>query len=87
MNSSHYLFFLCSSLVSEKIGLNAIFGGFIAGLIAPRLDRVTKELHTKISDLVNTLLVPIFFVSSGFNVDLSPFFTKSQSISIFFLPL
>ena len=67
------LVFLCSSLVSEKIGLHAIFGGFIAGLVVPRLNKVTKELHTKISDFVNTLFVPIYFVSSGFNVDLSSF--------------
>ncbi|MGE8077457.1 cation:proton antiporter [Peribacillus loiseleuriae] len=73
--------FLCSSLVSEKIGLHAIFGGFIAGLIVPRLDRVTKELDTKISGFVNTLLVPIYFVSSGFNVDLSSF-TSSKHLVI-----
>ena len=73
------LVFLCSSLVSEKIGLHAIFGGFIAGLIVPRLDKVTKDLDTKISDFVNTLFVPIYFVSSGFNVDLSSF-TSSHNV-------
>ena len=31
------LVFLFSSLVSEKIGLHAIFGGFIAGLIVPKI--------------------------------------------------
>ena len=74
--------FLCSSLVSEKIGLHAIFGGFIAGLIVPRLDRVTKELDTKISDFVNTLLVPIYFVSSGFNVDLSSFTSSNHLVIV-----
>ena len=73
------LVFLCSSLVSEKIGLHAIFGGFIAGLVVPRLNKVTKDLHTKISDFVNTLFVPIYFVSSGFNVDLSSF-TSSYNV-------
>jgi len=74
--------FLCSSLVTEKIGLHAIFGGFIAGLIVPRLDRVTKELDTKISDFVNTLFVPIFFVSSGFNVDLSSFTSSYNLVTV-----
>jgi Kef-type K+ transport system membrane component KefB len=74
------LVFLCSSLVSEKIGLHAIFGGFIAGLIIPRLDKVTKEVHTKISDFVNTLFVPIYFVNSGFNVDLNSF-TSNYNIT------
>ncbi len=76
------LVFLFSSLVTEKIGLHAIFGGFVAGLIVPKLDKVTKELDTKISDFVHTLLVPIYFVSSGFNVDLSSF-TSSQLIIVF----
>ena len=76
------LVFLFSSLVSEKIGLHAIFGGFVAGLIVPKLDKVTKELDAKISDFVHTLLVPIYFVSSGFNVDLSSF-TSSQLIIVF----
>ena len=75
------LVFLFSSLVSEKIGLHAIFGGFVAGLIIPRFDKVTKELDIKISDFVNTLLVPIYFVSSGFNVDLSSF-TSNHLISV-----
>jgi Kef-type K+ transport system membrane component KefB len=79
------LVFLFSSLVSEKIGLHAIFGGFVAGLIVPRLDKVTKELDTKISDFVNTLLVPIYFVSSGFNVDLSSFTSNQLIIVIMFI--
>lgn len=74
--------FLCSSLISEKIGLHAIFGGFIAGLIIPRFEKVTKDLDTKISDLVNTLLVPIYFVSSGFNVDLRSFTSGNQLIIV-----
>ena len=74
--------FLCSSSISEKIGLHAIFGGFIAGLIIPRIEKVTKDLETKISDLVNTLLVPIYFVSSGFNVDLSSFASGQHLIIV-----
>ena len=34
------------------------------------------------SDFVNTLLVPIYFVSSGFNVDLTTF-TSSNLIIVF----
>ncbi|MED4532102.1 cation:proton antiporter [Metabacillus fastidiosus] len=74
--------FLFSSLLSEKIGLHAIFGGFIAGLIVPRLDKVTKELDANIQNFVSTLLVPIYFVSSGFNVDLSSFMSSNHLVIV-----
>jgi Kef-type K+ transport system membrane component KefB len=77
--------FLFSSLVSEKIGLHAIFGGFIAGLIVPRIEKVTNELETKMSEFVNVLLVPIYFVSSGFNVDLTSFTSSNLVIVLIFI--
>ncbi|PGD97846.1 cation:proton antiporter domain-containing protein [Bacillus wiedmannii] len=64
------LVFLISSLITEKIGLHCIFGGFIAGLIIPKHPKISSNLDEKLSGLVNTLFIPIFFVLSGFNVDL-----------------
>ncbi|MDM5187009.1 cation:proton antiporter [Bacillus sp. DX4.1] len=81
------LVFLISSLITEKIGLHCIFGGFIAGLIMPRNTKINTDLNTKLSGLVNTLFIPIFFVLSGFNVDLNNL-TKGYSygtIALFIL--
>ncbi|PGR73110.1 hypothetical protein COC43_23160 [Bacillus thuringiensis] len=63
------LIFLGSTLLTDKIGLHCIFGGIIAGLIVPKRNGIVQSLNLKISDFVNTLLIPIFFVLSGINVD------------------
>ncbi|PHC82971.1 hypothetical protein COF42_25610 [Bacillus wiedmannii] len=65
------LIFLFSSLAAEKIGLHCIFGGFIAGLTVPKNNDLIQNIDNKMSDFVNVLFVPVFFVSSGFNVNLS----------------
>lgn len=76
--------FLLSSLIAEKIGLHCIFGGFIAGLIIPRIDMVQKNIQKNLSNFVNILLVPIYFVISGLNIDLYGF---SNNYSFFTIVL
>ncbi len=49
---------------TDEIGLYAVFGAFILGLIMPRNDRTEKVMDT-ITPLASTVFVPLFFTYSG----------------------
>ncbi|KAM0753738.1 hypothetical protein T439DRAFT_342036 [Meredithblackwellia eburnea MCA 4105] len=61
---------LASAWVTDQIGVNAIFGGFLAGLIMPRSHGFGSHLTEKVEDLVTVLFIPIFFAESGLKTNL-----------------
>lgn len=48
---------LASSFITDRIGIHAIFGAFIVGLIVPR--EIRSSLTEKIEDLVSVLFLPL----------------------------
>jgi Kef-type K+ transport system membrane component KefB len=54
---------------TDRIGIHAVFGAFILGVAMPR-GIVTRELERRLSPLVRTFLLPLFFVYSGLNTQL-----------------
>jgi Kef-type K+ transport system membrane component KefB len=56
---------LLSAYVSQQIGIAAIFGAFVMGLIMPRHAGLTGDVSRRIEDFVATLLLPLFFVVTG----------------------
>ena len=56
---------LISALITEYIGIHAIFGAFLLGAIIPHGSRLAKSLTDKIEDLVVVLLLPAFFAFTG----------------------
>ncbi|RIA84077.1 Sodium/hydrogen exchanger family-domain-containing protein [Glomus cerebriforme] len=56
---------LISSFVTNIIGVHAIFGGFIIGVIIPHEGGFAVGITEKIEDLVNVLFLPIYFALSG----------------------
>jgi len=56
---------LISAYFTEIIGIHALFGAFIAGVIMPENMRFKKILIDKIEDVSTVLLLPIFFVFTG----------------------
>ena len=56
---------LLSALVSEVIGIHALFGAFLFGAIVPREGPVVRVLTEKVEDLVVILLLPTFFAFTG----------------------
>jgi Kef-type K+ transport system membrane component KefB len=56
---------LISAWIAEQIGVHAIIGSFLAGLVMPRRAEWQQWLHDRISVLVGNLLLPIFFVVVG----------------------
>ncbi|KAJ7859959.1 Sodium/hydrogen exchanger family-domain-containing protein [Mycena olivaceomarginata] len=55
---------LASAFFTDIIGVHAIFGGFLAGLVVPH------ENGYAISDVVSILLLPIYFTLSGLKTNL-----------------
>ncbi len=56
---------LLSSLVTEFIGIHALFGAFLLGAILPKTDGFAATLAEKLEDLVLVFLLPLFFAVSG----------------------
>jgi Kef-type K+ transport system membrane component KefB len=59
------LLLLVSALVTEWIGIHALFGAFLLGAILPASGELAKQLTEKLEDLVRIVLLPIFFVFTG----------------------
>ncbi|HSZ25165.1 MAG TPA: cation:proton antiporter, partial [Cytophagaceae bacterium] len=60
-----FVILLGSSYISEVIGIHALFGAFIAGVIMPTDFSFKNTLTEKIEDVSLLLLLPIFFVFTG----------------------
>lgn len=56
---------LVSALVTEAIGIHALFGAFLLGAIVPHDSRVAREVTARIEDLTVALLLPVFFALTG----------------------
>ncbi|KAH7009980.1 Sodium/hydrogen exchanger family-domain-containing protein [Ilyonectria destructans] len=64
------LLVLISSWFTAAIGVHAIFGAFLVGLICPHDGGFAIKLTEKIEDLVTVLLLPLYFALSGLNTNL-----------------
>ncbi|GEM11741.1 potassium:hydrogen antiporter [Rhodotorula toruloides] len=59
---------LTSAWITDRIGIHAIFGAFLAGLVVPK--EIRGPLTEKIEDLVTVLFLPLYFALSGLKTDL-----------------
>lgn len=56
---------LLSALVTELIGIHAIFGAFLFGAILPSQSKLAHTLTQQLQPVVTTLLLPAFFALTG----------------------
>jgi Kef-type K+ transport system membrane component KefB len=56
---------LASALVTELIGIHAIFGAFLLGAVIPHDSEIAKSFRLKLEDIVSILLLPMFFAFTG----------------------
>jgi Kef-type K+ transport system membrane component KefB len=56
---------LACAWATERIGIHAIFGAFMAGIAMPRDGVVQREVEDKLETATLTLLLPVFFVVVG----------------------
>ena len=61
---------MCSALVTEWIGIHAIFGAFLLGAVVPHDSRLAEELTHRLSDLVGIILLPAFFAFTGMRTEI-----------------
>ena len=61
--------FCLSAFIMDAVGIHAIFGGFILGVVMPR-GLFVEELKKKVEPLAVVLLLPMFFTYSGLNTRL-----------------
>jgi Kef-type K+ transport system membrane component KefB len=70
---------LLSAAATEWVGLHYIFGAFLFGAILPRTgtERLRTQVHDRLGQMTGALLLPVFFLVSGLQVDLSGLDTGS----------
>ncbi|XP_042475441.1 cation/H(+) antiporter 19-like [Macadamia integrifolia] len=62
---------LAAGFVTDTIGIHALFGAFIVGIIVPKDGPFAGILIEKIEDLVSGILLPLYFVSSGLKTNVA----------------
>ncbi len=65
------------SLTTEILGIHALFGAFIAGLIMPSKVGFKQNLIDKIEDISLVMLLPLFFAYTGLRTDFSILFQEN----------
>lgn len=63
--SAVFFTLLLSALAAEVVGIHALFGAFLAGVIMPQEAGIKQLLTDKLEDVSVLLLLPIFFVFTG----------------------
>ena len=63
--------FLTGAFITDRIGIHSIFGAFVFGVVMPRERSALlfQEILEKLEQVSVLLLLPVFFISTGFNVN------------------
>jgi Kef-type K+ transport system membrane component KefB len=65
-----FLLLIISSYFTEMLGLHALFGAFIAGVVMPSNVKFRKIMIEKVEDVSLALFLPLFFVSTGLRTEI-----------------
>jgi Kef-type K+ transport system membrane component KefB len=60
-----FIALLACALVTEWIGIHALFGAFLLGAVIPHDSLVATEVRGKLEDTVVILLLPVYFAFTG----------------------
>jgi Kef-type K+ transport system membrane component KefB len=61
---------LSSALLTELIGIHALFGAFLAGAIMPPSEELRQRLRERLETLSSVFLLPIFFAYTGLRTEI-----------------
>jgi Kef-type K+ transport system membrane component KefB len=61
---------LVSAYATEAIGIHALFGAFVLGVILPRGGQLAEQLRSRLEDVVVVLFLPTFFALTGMRTQL-----------------
>lgn len=65
-----FIILLVSSLCCELLGIHALFGAFMTGLVMPLEWNFRKLIIEKVEDVALVLLLPLFFVLTGLRTEI-----------------
>lgn len=66
-----FILLIVCAIITDKIGLYSVFGGFVLGLYMPRNQKLISEIKIRLYDILVVFFLPIFFTFSGLQTDLS----------------
>ena len=76
--SSLILLVLAASWTTERLGVHALFGAFMAGLVVPNNERMIADVVDRIESLSLALLLPLFFALTGLRTRIDLLTDKSM---------
>ncbi|KAJ1266428.1 hypothetical protein BS78_08G150300 [Paspalum vaginatum] len=62
---------LAAGFVTDTIGIHALFGAFLVGIVVPKDGPFAGVLIEKVEDLISGLFLPLYFVSSGLKTNVA----------------
>jgi Kef-type K+ transport system membrane component KefB len=65
-----FIFLLIASYLTEILGLHALFGAFMVGIVMPENLRFRKIMTEKVEDVSLALFLPLFFASTGLRTEI-----------------
>ncbi len=81
-----FLTLIISSYLTEIIGIHALFGAFMTGVIMPDISKFRTVFIEKVEDVAVILLLPLFFVFTGLRTEIGlindPFLWKTTGFII-----
>ncbi len=82
-----FLTLIISSYLTEVIGIHALFGAFMTGVIMPDITKFRSVIIEKVEDVSLILLLPLFFVFTGLRTQVGlindPYLWKITGFIIF----
>lgn len=65
-----FLLLLVSAFITESLGIHALFGAFLAGVVMPPMTNFRRIIVDKVEDVSVSLLLPLFFVFTGLRTEI-----------------
>lgn len=62
---------LAAGFITDTVGIHAMFGAFVVGVLVPKEGPFAGALVEKVEDLVSGLFLPLYFVSSGLKTNVA----------------
>jgi Kef-type K+ transport system membrane component KefB len=61
---------LLAALATERIGIHALFGAFLIGVVVPHDSVLADDVRKKLEDSVGLFLLPVFFAFTGLRTEI-----------------
>jgi Kef-type K+ transport system membrane component KefB len=65
-----FILVFIASFFTQAVGVHAIFGAFLVGLITPHENGFAIAITEKLEDLVTIVFIPVYFALSGLQTNL-----------------